>query len=236
MRKTARNILLVIIIILVAVLGINIFVVASQNGKIIFSVSGDASTYMLSSSAKDGINRARSKKVQCIIVLGAAVRPDGTPSKMLADRLEVAAKLYKNGVTDKVLLSGDNGTIQYNEVKAMKNYMISAGIPAKDIFLDYAGFSTYDSMYRAKEVFKVSSAVIVTQRYHEYRALYIANWLGIKAWGVSADQKTYSGQAVRSMREILARDKDVFNCIRKAKPKYLGTPIPITGQGNGFSN
>ena len=122
--------------------------------------------------------KTRSAKTDCILVLGAQVKPDGTPSTMLADRLDTAIKLYKDGVAPKILMSGDDGQVEYNEVKIMLEYAKEHGVPAKDIFLDHAGFSTYESVYRAQYIFGVKKMIIVTQKYHEYRALYIAleNW------------------------------------------------------------
>jgi SanA protein len=167
----------------------------------------------------------------CILVLGAGVYSDGSPTPMLKDRLDRGIELYKAGVADKMLLSGDNGQVDYDEVSAMKKYVLAAGVPAEDVFLDHAGFSTYESMYRAGAIFNVKSAVIVTQKYHEYRAVYIARRLGIDAVGVSAADIKYSGQMAREGREILARLKDFAYCIFKPKPTYLGDVIDISGDG-----
>ena len=170
--------------------------------------------------------------IDCIIILGAGVRKDGTPSSMLRDRLDAGIELYKRGVAPKIIMSGDHGQRRYDEVNAMKKYAIEHGVPSKDIFMDHAGFSTYDSMFREKEVFKVKKAVIVTQKYHMYRALYIANKLGIEARGVPAEDIKYSGQLGRDIREVLARTKDYFKVIIKPNPKYLGETIDITGNGD----
>ncbi len=178
------------------------------------------------------LQELRSKDPQCIIILGAGVRMDGNPTKMLADRLEVGVALYKKGAAPKILLSGDNGKIEYNELKAMRKYVVDAGVPEKDIFMDYAGFSTYESMYRAKAIFCVKRAVVVTQKYHESRALYVGEKLGISVCGVTSDQETYHAQINRDVREIIARDKDFIQCIFKPEPTYLGEQIPITGEGN----
>ena len=167
----------------------------------------------------------------CILVLGAGLKAGGTPSDMLKDRLDEGIALYKAGAAPKLLLSGDNGQIQHNEVKAMNLYAQAAGVPPKDIFLDHAGFSTYESMYRARDVFAVKKVIIVTQKYHQYRAIYTARGLGLTAYGVVAESRTYSGQKYREIREILARNKDFFQIILKPKPTYLGDVIPITGSG-----
>jgi vancomycin permeability regulator SanA len=168
----------------------------------------------------------------CIIVLGAGVRKDGTPSPMLRDRLDKAIELYNDGVASKIIMSGDHGQNRYDEVSTMKKYAIDKGIPSEDIFMDHAGFSTYDSIYREKDVFEVKKAIIVTQKYHMYRALYIAKKFGLEAHGVIAEDIKYSGAAGRETREILARTKDVFKCMVKPRPKYLGDTIDITGSGD----
>lgn len=169
--------------------------------------------------------------IDCILVLGCGVRPDGSPSDMLADRLQRGIDLYSAGAAPKLLMSGDHGTKGYNEVGAMKAFADAAGVPAADVFLDHAGFSTYESVYRAKEIFKVERVIIVTQGYHLHRALYIARELGLEAWGVAADLRSYYGQTARDVREILARCKDFAMCIFKPEPTYLGDSIPVSGDG-----
>lgn len=172
------------------------------------------------------------KNADCILVLGCQVKVDGTPSHMLQDRLERAISLYGNpGVRTKLLMSGDHGQDSYNEVGAMRQYALDKGVPAEDIFMDHAGFSTYESLYRAKHIFGARKVIIVTQKYHLYRALYIAWALGLDAEGVDADYRSYYGQAGRECREILARIKDFGTGILKPKPTYLGDPIDITGSG-----
>ncbi len=171
-------------------------------------------------------------KADCIIVLGCQVKPGGTPSHMLQDRLDRAIELYKAGVAPKLLMSGDHGTKEYDEVHAMKNYAINAGVPSEDIFMDHAGFSTYESIYRAKEIFEAENVIIVTQEYHLYRALYIAKQFDLKANGVTCDYRTYAGQSVRDVREFLARVKDFAKCIFKPEPTYLGDAIPVNGNGD----
>jgi len=203
----------------------NYYVIKSGEKYIVATV--DSSDISLDKTA---IREMQDQQPDCILVLGAAVRGD-TPSKMLQDRLDVAVALYEAGVANKLLLSGDNGELYYNEVVVMQKYVLEAGIPAEDVFLDYAGFSTYESMYRARDVFLVESAVVVTQKYHLYRALQIGRALGLEVRGVASDQKTYSGQEYRNWREIAARIKDVFQSILQPKPTYLGPEIPIDGDG-----
>ncbi len=170
--------------------------------------------------------------VDCVVVLGCLVRDDGTPSAMLRDRLQRGVALYEDGVAPKLLMSGDHGREEYNEVETMKAYAVEAGVPSADVFMDHAGFSTYESMYRARDVFGAKKIVVVTQEYHLYRALYIAEQLGLEAYGVNADYQTYSGQAKRDLREVLARVKDYFSSLFQPKPTYLGEAIPVSGNGD----
>ncbi|MBE6701632.1 MAG: SanA protein [Ruminococcaceae bacterium] len=169
--------------------------------------------------------------IDCVLVLGCRVFSDGTPSGMLEDRLTVGVDLVKREVSNTILMSGDHGTENYDEVNAMRNFALEKGIPIERIFMDHAGFCTYDSLYRAKEVFGAKKVVVVTQEYHLYRALYIAKELGLEAFGVSSDLHTYYGQSSRNAREILARNKDFFACAFKIKPKYLGDQIDLKGDG-----
>lgn len=166
-----------------------------------------------------------------VIVPGASVLRNGTPSEILADRLTVAVGLYSAGKADKILVSGDNGQDGYDEVNAMRRFLLDKGVAAEDIFLDHAGFDTYDTMYRANRVFGVTDAIVVTQRYHLYRALFIASHLGIRATGVTSDLQPYIKQAWFSARETLSRVKAVADVIMNAKPGYLGDPIDIRGDG-----
>lgn len=199
----------------VAVLGINAHVKHAVSSRIIQS-----------EQAADLLD------VDCILVLGCGVRDDGTPSDMLRDRLDRGIELYNLGASAKLLMSGDHGQSEYDEVNVMKQYAIEDGIASSDIFMDHAGFSTYESMYRAKEIFGADKILIVTQEYHLYRALYIATQLGMDAYGVSSDYHVYSGQFLRDGREILARNKDFLMTVVKPKPTYLGEAIPISGNGD----
>ena len=169
--------------------------------------------------------------VDCVVVLGCFVHENGAPSHMLEDRLKRGVALYELGAAPKLLMSGDHGTEGYDEVDAMKHYAVDRGIPSEDVFMDHAGFSTYETMYRAKEVFAAEKIIIVTQEYHLYRSLYIAEALGLEAYGVDADYRQYVGQVKRDAREILARVKDFFMVIIQPKPTYLGEVIPISGSG-----
>lgn len=192
--------------------------------------------FYVRSSTKDRIispeNASSVSDADCILVLGAGIRTDGSPSPMLQDRLNTGIALYQNGAAPKLLMSGDHGRKKYNEVQTMKDIALDQGVPSEDVFMDHAGFSTYDSLYRARDVFQARKVIIVTQKYHLYRALYIARSLGLDTWGVSADTRRYRGQSQRDFREILARDKDFFVSVFKPLPKYLGDTIPITGNGD----
>ena len=170
--------------------------------------------------------------VDCVLVLGCGIREDGTPSHMLEDRLKQGVALYDLQASPKLLMSGDHGRVEYNEVGTMKEYAMEAGVPSEDVFMDHAGFSTYESLYRAKEIFGVKKLIIVTQEYHLYRALYIAERLGLEAWGVASDYRTYWGQTTREIREILARAKDFVNTVFWPEPTFLGEAIPVSGNGD----
>ena len=175
---------------------------------------------------------AQLSNVDCIIVLGCQVRSDGSLSDMLNDRLTQGVALYHAGVAPKMIMSGDHGRANYDEVNAMKGFAIDNDVPSEDVFMDHAGFSTYETMYRAKEIFGAQNVVIVTQEYHLYRAIYIAEELGLEAHGVSADLRTYRGQLKRDVREVLARCKDFAMCLFKPEPTFLGEAIPVSGNGD----
>lgn len=181
---------------------------------------------ILSPSKASGLN------ADCILILGAGVWGNGNPSHMLEDRLLQGIDLYQTNASKRLLMSGDHGRKDYDEVNVMKQYAIDQGIPSEHIFMDHAGFSTYESMYRAKSIFEAKKIIIVTQEYHLYRAIYIAKSLGLDAYGVASDPRQYVGQNYREAREILARYKDFFNVIIKPKPTYLGETIPVSGNGN----
>ena len=177
------------------------------------------------------IEEAVQEQADCILVLGAYVYPDGTLSHMLEDRVKTGIELYKQGAAPKLLFSGDHGRVNYDEVNAMKAYALAEGVPEEDIFLDHAGFSTYESIYRAEAIFEAEKVIIVTQKYHLYRALYTAEQLGLEAVGVDGALRRYAGQEKQDAREFLARNKEFLNCIVQPEPTFLGDPIPISGDG-----
>lgn len=167
----------------------------------------------------------------CVLVLGCAVWGE-RPSHMLEDRLLIGIELCKLGASDKLLMSGDHGRDEYDEVNVMKKFATDRGLAPEDVFMDHAGFSTYESMYRARDIFKVKKVLIVTQDYHLPRAIYVAQKLGLEADGVACNLREYGGQEFRDIREILARTKDFFYSVFKPEPTYLGEEIPIWGDGN----
>lgn len=187
-------------------------------------------------SAADGrllsIEEAASLDADCILVLGAGVYSGGQPSPMLSDRLDYGIRLYENGAASKLLMSGDHGRVDYDEVNVMKEYAMERGVPSRDVFMDHAGFSTYESLYRARDIFEAESILIVTQEYHMYRALYIAERLGLEAYGVCSDPREYAVQWYRDIREVAARAKDFIQCIHMPEPTFLGEAIPVSGDGD----
>ncbi len=218
MNEVLKNVLvigsIVIVIAIIVVIAINFWIVASSKNRIITE-----------EQAKN------LPKADCILVLGAGIWGN-SPSPMLEDRLLQGISLYQNGVSNKIIMSGDHGKKEYDEVNVMKNYAIEKGVPSENIFMDHAGFSTYDSIYRAKEIFEVKNMIVVTQEYHLYRALYVAERLGINAYGVKSNPREYAGQAFREIREIAARNKDFLQCIFKPTPQLLGDTIPVSGNGD----
>jgi SanA protein len=175
---------------------------------------------------------AAARPAQAALVLGAHVEPDGRPSAMLEDRVRAAAALYRDRRVAKVLVSGDHGTRGYDEVGAMRRRLLALGVPAQDIFEDHAGFDTWDSMVRAKEVFQVKTAVVVTQRFHLPRALWLARRAGLRADGLAADARSYGAISHElQAREIVARVKAVGDVVTGAGPRFLGPRHPIAGDG-----
>ena len=214
MKKVLKYGIIFIIILAIIIFGINVYVTISTSKQII----------------KEN-DYTKLSDIDCIIILGAGIWGDN-PSPMLEDRLLEGISLYQKNVSDKILMSGDHGKKEYDEVNIMKNYAIEKGIPSENIFMDHAGFSTYESIYRAKDIFEAKKVIIITQNYHLYRALHIANQLEIEAYGVGADPRKYVGATYREIREILARNKDFIKCLFKPEPTYLGETIPVSGNGD----
>lgn len=162
-----------------------------------------------------------------ILVLGCKVYPDGSLSPMLRDRMDQGIALYRAGVAPKLLLSGDHGRADYDEVGSMFHYALGQGVPQEDIFLDHAGFSTYESVYRARAIYGLERPVIVSQGFHVPRALFIARCMGMDAAGVGCDYRPYNNIWYNHLREVPARIHDFLQCVLHVPPRYLGEAIPI---------
>ena len=201
MRKIFKYILIVLIVIILVPVIINFYVILSTKNRI---VSGDSELLT---------------DIDYIVVLGAGIRR-GKPSPMLEDRLKTGISLYNNDISNKILITGDHMNDDYDEVTVMKNYLLEHGIPEEDIITDNYGISTYDSIYRVKNVYKSNKVVIVSQRYHLYRALFLSDNLDLESYGVEANLRYYYGQWYREIREILARNKDFIKGIIKPKAVY----------------
>ena len=201
MKKIFKYILIVLIVIILVPVIINFYVILSTKNRI---VSGDSELLT---------------DIDYIVILGAGIRR-GKPSPMLEDRLKTGISLYNNDISNKILITGDHMNDDYDEVTVMKNYLLEHGIPEEDIITDNYGISTYDSIYRVKNVYKSNKVVIVSQRYHLYRALFLSDNLDLKSYGVEADLRYDYGQWYREIREILARNKDFIKGIIKPKAVY----------------
>lgn len=216
-KKTASKIIRIFLCLILAgflaVTGINLYMISYAN------------RFILSQEEASSLS-----DIDCIMVLGCGVYKN-EPTPLLADRLDRGIALFQAKAAPKLLMSGDHGQSTYDEVNVMKSYAMAQNIEESAIFMDHAGFSTYESMYRAKDVFGVKKMIIVTQKYHLSRAVYIADKLGIEAYGVASDYRQFGGQIYRDGREVLARVKDVFTVVFLPKPTYLGESIPISGSG-----
>lgn len=213
-RKLLKCLGLILLVIIITFMVTNLIVVTTTTNNII--TESDAN---------------KLNNVDCILILGAGVRGNN-PSPMLEDRLLQGISLYENKVSPKILVSGDHMNKYYDEVNTMKDYLLGHKIPSQDIFMDHAGISTYDSIYRAKYIFKAKKIIIVTQQYHLHRALYIAENLGFEAYGVASNSRVYTNQLPREIRELLARTKDFFKTLLKIKSTYLGEEITLKGNGD----
>jgi SanA protein len=168
---------------------------------------------------------------QVALVLGAGLNPDGRPSAMLEDRLRAAVALYRDGRVDRILASGDHGRPGYDEPNAMRHELVRLGVPDADVFTDHAGFATLDSVVRAKKVFDVKSAIVVTQGFHLPRALWLARRAGLTAYGLEAGAgRGYGRNGTKAqVREVIARTKAVGDILTGAKPKFLGPTVDVAG-------
>ncbi|MCR5042453.1 MAG: YdcF family protein [Clostridia bacterium] len=178
------------------------------------------------------VDDSGSLDVDAVLVLGASVLPSRRPSDMLMDRIETGVAAFEAGASDRIIMSGDHGQEHYDEVDVMKAWAVACGVDSESIFMDHAGFSTYESMYRAKEIFGAQSLLISTQKYHLYRSIFIARRLGMEAWGVDAAVRSYTNPLYDNTREYLARVKDFGMCIVKPSPTFLGDKIDLRGSGS----
>lgn len=219
MKKLKKLLLVCLVCVLTGILAfvtVNIYVI-SYSSKYIVTVE----------------EAIKLENIDCTVILGAHVKQDGRPSLMLESRLDKGIELYEAGVSEKLLMSGDHGQHEYDEVNNMMSYVLGkSDIDKDDVFLDHAGFSTYESAYRARKIFKVNKAVIVTQKYHLYRAVYTARKNGIEAYGVASDDYSWPGMFYYKFRESLAIFKDFWKCVFGVMPTYLGEEIPVSGSAD----
>lgn len=219
MKKFLRRIALI----LAVLFALGVLAAAGTNAVVMLS----AKRYFLSNE-----DAAQDADFDAIVVFGCGVTAQGTPTYMLRDRLETAAKLYFEDAAPKILVSGDHGRSDYDEVNVMKRYLIEKGVPSQDVFMDHAGFSSYETVVRAKEVFLCERPLLVTQRYHLYRCVFAARAAGLEAFGVCAEGPVYRGRLLREIREIAARGKECLTALLHPEPTYLGPAVPIYGDGN----
>ncbi len=204
---------------------------ATSVGILVLTVSGcmKSTTWDCIMDAEAAASVIAAGDYDCILVLGAGVRADGTPTPMLYDRVSAACAIYTGDIP--LLMSGDH-TGDYNEVGAMKSLAVEKGVESHDIFLDHEGYSTYESILRAKEKFGAERLVIVSQGYHLHRALFIAREMGLEAIGVTSDLRDYQFQTKYELRELLARFKDFFVAIADEDAPPVGDKIDLGGDGN----
>lgn len=224
--KTGRSLVaraaIVVVVLIVAV----VLVVAVANIATVASTRGQVRTVdTLAGEVSDN-------PVDAVVVLGASVHADGTPSDILADRLEVAVDLYQAGAAKAIICSGDNRSSHYNESDAMKAYCVALGVPSEDVFVDHAGNTTYESMYRARHLFGAERIVVTTQAYHLYRAMFAGQALGMETWGVPSDKGAYDNQLSYSVREVAARTKDFFAALLNAPVAIDETPVSLADSGD----
>ncbi|MFF5383391.1 SanA/YdcF family protein [Pedobacter suwonensis] len=211
-KNIIKLLLYAIILSVIIVLGINLLIKHQTDPLIYF-------------------NAQNVPKTKVAIIFGAGIN-NNKPGKYLKDRLDAGIKLYNNQKIDKILLSGDNGTDAHDELTVMKLYCYEHGVDTNKIYLDYAGFDSYSTLYRSKFIFKIDTAILVSQKYHLNRCVNIGNKLGIKSYGFAADQGTYQGFKYASFREYLAIVKSAIDLIIDRKPRFLGEPVNINGQSN----
>ncbi|MDH4127941.1 MAG: YdcF family protein [Spirochaetota bacterium] len=219
-RKIKKKMNIILLILFLILLGS-----AAMSFYINYHITASARNYWIN-------NLQKAPQFDVALILGAKVFENEVLSITLADRVETGIELYKLGKVKKLLLSGDHGENDYDEVNAMKKCAIEKGVPIKDIFLDHAGFRTYDSLYRAKEVFNIKSLIVVTQKFHLDRSIYIGRKLGLNVYGIPSDKRIYEKHRENKLREFIARifaflEVNIF----KHEPRFLGTKYNILGDG-----
>ena len=212
MKKLLKKLIYLFIIGVIAIISINWYVKSSTSNLIYHTVNN-------------------LPKNEVGIIFGAGINGD-QPSKYLKDRLDAGILLYKTHKIDKILLSGDNGRDEYDELTVMKTYCFNHGVDTTKIFIDYAGFDTYSTMYRASHIFKIKKATLISQEYHLNRAIYIGQKLGVKSIGFSANKGEYLGYQYATFREYGSISKSFFDVIRNREPRFLGNEININGVSN----
>ena len=212
MKKYFKIALYLAIIGLISIVAINYYVKSSTKTKIYYSIK-------------------KFPKNDVGIIFGAGINGN-QPSKYLKDRLDAGIMLWKAKRINKILLSGDNGRDEYDELMVMKNYCYNHGVDTTKIFIDYAGFDTYSTMYRAKHIFKIKKATLISQEYHLNRAIYIGQKLGIKSSGYSANRGEYLGYNYVRFREYGSIFKSFFDVLRNREPRFLGGEINSNGESN----
>lgn len=201
-------------------------------GSLLIFIFGTNVLFYATTKARIYNDATEAPSAEVALIPGASVSSDGVLSPIFIDRVNTAIALYEEGKVSKILVSGDNSTESNNEVNPVRLYLISQGVPDEDIFLDHAGFDTYSTMYRARDIFGVTSLLITTQSFHLPRSVFIARWLGMEAYGVNADLGHILFR--NYVREVLANEKTVLDLIFNRKPKYLGEKIPIIEDGRNY--
>ncbi len=212
MRKNFKKLLYISLIGLLVLILVNFYVKSQTNSLIYESIS-------------------QVPKIEVGIIFGAGINGD-KPSKYLKDRLDAGILLYKSKKINKILLSGDNGNDQHDELTVMKKYCFANGVDTTKIYIDYAGFDSYSTMYRAKVIFKIDKAILISQKYHLNRAVFLGNKLGVNSQGFSANVGDYNGYKYVCFREYFSTFKSAIDVLRNRKPHFLGDSVSI----NGFSN
>ncbi len=234
MKKFGKRLLALIMLIILAVAGINIYMIQLGKEQTLARYEKEGEVESLQFEKKK--QQVEKKQVECAIILGAGITDSETPGHYLKDRLDGGIYLYKKGLVKKLLLTGDNGSMYHNEIHVMLQYCIDNGVPGEDIFCDHAGFNTFDSMYRAAHLYDVKSAVVVTQKFHIGRSIFLAKEEGIKAYGITSDVESASNNYKLELRELLARVKDFILSFVERKPKILGEKMPISGDDGTYTH